>query len=183
MVSGFYCGTVMVHHSSRYQSVTIQSLNSGRYAYMPLYPNKCALPYKYLLLANVPGNPPSSLFSLFLFSCLEGARLSSREHRQRRNGVVAADARTFIENYDTSAPFSLSLLDAEDLADRVLVNSFILLFNAQRLRIFCFYFLKLYERFQRKILRPSVPWERECTLDSSQMVLLLEFYLQMDGKA
>lgn len=58
----------------------------------------------------------------------------------------------------------------------------ILLFNADRLRNYCAYFLKLYDRFQRRILCSSVPSERESVLDFSQMVLLLEFYLQMDGK-
>ena len=118
-----------------------------------------------------------------LFPCLEGARLSTREIRQRRSGVITADARKFLGNYDASVPFRICLRDAENLADRLRVDSLILLFNAERLQIFCVYFLKLYERFQRKILGSAVPQARELTLDSSQMVILLEFHLQMDGKA
>lgn len=68
------------------------------------------------------------------------------------------------------------------MADRVRVDSYILLFNAQRLRSICFYFLKLHERFHRQLVRSSLPWSDAPTLDSGQMVLLLEFYLQMDGK-
>ena len=118
-----------------------------------------------------------------LFPYIEGARLSTREIRQRRSGVITADARKFLANYDASAPFSICLRDAEDLADRLRVDSFILLFNVERLRIFCVYFLKLYERFERKFLHSPVPHERELALDSSQMAILLEFHLQMDGKA
>ena len=118
-----------------------------------------------------------------MFPYIEGARLSTREIRQRRSGVITADARKFLANYDASAPFSICLRDAEDLADRLRVDSFILLFNAERLRIFCVYFLKLYERFERKILHSPVPQERELALDSSQMAILVEFHLQMDGKA
>ena len=118
-----------------------------------------------------------------LFPYVEDARLSTPEIRQRRSGVITADARKFLAYYDASVPFSICLRDAEDLADRLRVESFILLFNAERLRIFCVHFLKLYERFERKILRSPVPKAREQTLDSRQMVLLLEFHLQMDGKA
>lgn len=116
------------------------------------------------------------------FLYVAGARLSTREIRQRRSGAITAHARKFLANYDASVPFSICLRDAEDLADRLMVDSFILLFNAERLRIFCVYFLKLYERFERKILRSPVPQARGLTLDSSQMLLLLEFHLQMDGK-
>ena len=108
------------------------------------------------------------------------SRLSSHEIRQRRNAVHTAEAQIVLENYDYSSQFSIGLRDIEALADRLLMEPVILLFNADRLRSYCVYFLQLYDRFQRRILCSSVPSERGSALDSSQMVLLLEFYLQMD---
>ena len=101
------------------------------------------------------------------------SRLSSHEIKQRRDGGHTAEAQIVLENYDYSSQFSIGLRDIEALADRLMMEPAILLFNADRLRSYCVYFLQLYDRFQRKILCRSVPSERGSALDSSQMVLLL----------
>ena len=96
--------------------------------------------------------------------------------------VIQQKLRWFCSTMTISSQFSIGRRDIDILANRLLMEPAILLFNADRLRNYCAYFLKLYDRFQRRILCGSVPSGRESALDSSQMVLLLEFYLQMDGK-
>ena len=101
--------------------------------------------------------------------------------RQRRDDAPTAEAQIVLESYDYSGQFSISLRDMEALADRLVMEPSILLFNADRLRSYCSFFLHLDDRFRQKILQDSVRTER--SLDSEQMTLLLEFYLQIDGKA
>ena len=102
---------------------------------------------------------------------------------QRQRFTFTSELHPILETYDPSEAFSISPEHAHPLADRLHVNLSILLFNAQRLRSHCVYFQHLFERFQRAILRPRLPGTaRERHLNSKQMALLLEFYLQMDGR-
>ena len=113
-----------------------------------------------------------------------GVLLSQRQLDRRQQVPNTVEAHTILDTYDGTDDFSISQQDALDLADRLHVDLSIILFNAQRLRSYCLYFLQLHERFRRKVLRslrPSIlPDAKQFT--SIQMSYLLEFYLQMDGK-
>lgn len=108
--------------------------------------------------------------------------LSTDELAQRQRMAFTSEIHPILETYDSSEEFSIFPEDAHPLADRLHVNLSVILVNAQRLRGHCRYFRHLSERFQREILRPSLPSTRERRLTSKQMVILLEFYLQIDSR-
>lgn len=79
-------------------------------------------------------------------------------------------------------PFCLSPIDVEELSTRLQVKESIIIYNADRLRVICLRLFGLYQYFRRKVLaRPDVAL-KEPTLNSKQMSLILEFFLQIDGK-
>ena len=90
-----------------------------------------------------------------------------------------------MNNYKYSDPdgFSLCEQDAEELATRLQVGKSIITFNADRLRGHCPYLLGLHEWFRRHILHRRDVALPEPTLNSKQMAIALEFYLQMDGQS
>lgn len=88
-----------------------------------------------------------------------------------------------MENYDYSnGGFSLSQQDAEELAARLHIGLSIITFNADQLRGICYYLLILHESFRRNVLEKRDSALQEPTLNSKQMAIALEFYLQIDGK-
>ncbi|CAF4965455.1 unnamed protein product, partial [Rotaria magnacalcarata] len=54
--------------------------------------------------------------------------------------------------------------------------------NANRLRVICDRLLELHEYFRRRVLAIQDVALSEPTLNSKQMSLILEFFLQIDGK-
>ncbi len=85
--------------------------------------------------------------------------------------------------YSNNEGFQLSEQDVEDLAGRLRVGKSIITFNADRLRGICYYLMALHESFRRKIHRYKRDVaSNELILNSKQMALVLEFYLQIDGQ-
>jgi len=110
-------------------------------------------------------------------------RLAPDEILQRHHGAYTSDALVMLNNYKYSDQdgFSLSQQDAEELAVRLKVGMSIITFNADRLRGICYSLLAFHESFRRNVLQKRDVALNEPTLNSKQMVIALEFYLQMDG--
>ena len=87
-----------------------------------------------------------------------------------------------MENYKYSDDFSISGIDARSLADRLRVDVSIITFNADLLRQHCYYFIELYVELQKTVLGERNIDLSGSTLDSKEMALALEYFLQMDGK-
>ena len=90
-----------------------------------------------------------------------------------------------MNNYDYAFNdgFSLSEQDVEELAARLQVGKSIITFTTQRLRGICYSLCVLHESFRRNILLKNDVALKEPTLNSKQMALALEFYLQIDGES
>jgi hypothetical protein len=86
-------------------------------------------------------------------------------------------------NYSDNDGFSLSEQDAEELATRLQVGKSIITFNATKLRGICSTMLTLHESFRRNVLWKNDVALNEPTLNSKQMAMALEFFLQIDGKS
>jgi hypothetical protein len=86
-------------------------------------------------------------------------------------------------NYSDNDGFSLSEQDAEELATRLQVGKSIITFNATKLRGNCSTLLTFHESFRRNILLINDFALSKPTLNSKQMAMALEFYLQIDGKS
>ena len=189
---------------NRYQAKTINNSNRTRLAYLPIFPTISMSPNDYLLLANVPGLyvnehryllaiVSSSIFcfvSFFLhFNVVViivllsiVTRLTSLELSERQHGADTLDALEMMNQYKyCNAAFSLSQQDADELASRLQVGKSIITFNADRLRGICHYFLGLHEFFRQNVLLDDNVALNEPTLNSKQMAIALEFYLQIDG--
>ena len=85
-------------------------------------------------------------------------------------------------NYSSIDEFHLSYDDAQEMAQRLQVDMPVIIFNAIRLRGHCHNLLSLHEYYRRNVLKQPDMIISEPVLSSKQMVLTLEFYLQMDGK-
>ncbi|CAF1583837.1 unnamed protein product, partial [Adineta steineri] len=104
------------------------------------------------------------------------------EIARRQHGADTVDAITLMNNYNYSDydGFSLSEQDAEELSKRLQIGKSIITFNANQIRGICYYFLELYKSFRKNILLQHDIALEEFILNSKQMVVLLEFYLQLD---
>jgi hypothetical protein len=124
-----------------------------------------------------------SLFFFFNYRLV--TRLSSHEIARRQEGLYNSDALQMMNNYEyfNHDGFILSQEDAEELAVRLRVDKSIITFNAERLRAMSCYFMALHELFRRNILEQRDIALKEPTLNSKQMAMALEFYLQIDGKS
>ena len=71
--------------------------------------------------------------------------------------------------------------DGKELATRLCVDLSIMTCNVERVRGICYSPLALHESFRRNILRKRDTALEEPVLDSNQMAVALEFYLQIDG--
>ncbi|CAF1551374.1 unnamed protein product, partial [Rotaria sp. Silwood1] len=136
---------------------------NGRYAYLPLFPTKSVGIDECLLLANV-----------------SISHLSSDEIIRREHGAYISDALMLMNTYNYGNSFSLLQEDVEQLAIRLKVGKAIITFNADRLRTICCTLLALHESFRRNILCMADVALQEPTLNSKQMAIALEFYLQID---
>ena len=108
-------------------------------------------------------------------------RLTSHELSRRQHGPYTLDALEMMNKYKYCNAFSLSQQDADELASRLQIGKSIITFNADRLRGICHYFLGLHEFFQQNVLLDDNVALNEPTLNSKQMAIALEFYLQIDG--
>ncbi|CAF4293323.1 unnamed protein product, partial [Rotaria sordida] len=85
-----------------------------------------------------------------------------------------------MNKYNYSDEFSLSEQDANELASRLQLGKSIITFNAQRFRTICYTLLAFHESFRRHVLCKRDVALKEPTLNSKQMAMALEFYLQID---
>lgn len=118
-------------------------------------------------------------------SCLV-ARLGPHQILRRQHGAYTSDALMLLNNYRYRLVegFTLSSFDIEELATRLRVGPSILTFNADRLRRHYHVFGALHEYFRKTVLEDNrYVVLKEGPLNSKQMALLLEFYLQIDGKS
>jgi hypothetical protein len=107
--------------------------------------------------------------------------LSSDERVLRRDGGFTHETLDILFNYDFTGQYAISLADCQALSDRLHVGMSIITFNAERIRSYCYYFHQLYEQFRNHLFStPDVVLEQP-SLNSSQMALALEFFLQVDG--
>ncbi|CAF5028498.1 unnamed protein product [Rotaria magnacalcarata] len=150
-----------------YQSTTVNSDNLTRYFYLPIFPPATSMinlgANDDLLLANVPNS-----------------HLVQNELLQRQQATQISDSSILNNIYDSREPFCLSSEDTKELSTRLQVSESIIICNANRLRVICERLLELRQYFRRKVLeRPDVALN-EPTLNSKQMSLILEFFLQID---
>lgn len=125
-------------------------------------------------------------FLFFFFKLSLVAHLGPREVLRRQHGANTSDAITLMHNYRYSflEGFMVSPSDLEDLATRLRVELSILTYNVDRLRSHCHIFGLLHESYRKTILEDSRHVVlRTGPLNSQQMALALEFYLQIDGKS
>ncbi|CAF5014661.1 unnamed protein product, partial [Rotaria sp. Silwood1] len=157
--------SVLTHHElSGCQPRTLPDKNNGRYAYLPIFPMGSVGVDNCLLLANVPE-----------------IRLTPQEMARRQHGAYTSEALRMMNTYKYIDTFSLSEQDAEELTLRLQVGQSIITFNADRLRCICGTLLTLHALFRRNDLCQGDVSLNEPTLNSKQMAMALEFYLQMDG--
>ena len=167
-----------------YQSKTLKEHNRSRCVYLPLFPTISYGPNDHLLLTNVPGSFDRVYLSLiFSFYCRLVTRLATHEILRREHGAYTSDALMLMNNYNYSTNDGFTLLeqDAKELAARLCVGPSIITFNAERLRGNCYSLLALHESFRRNILHKRDTALAEPVLNSKQMAVALEFYLQIDG--
>ncbi|CAF3296434.1 unnamed protein product, partial [Rotaria sp. Silwood2] len=150
-----------------YQSTTVNSDNLTRYFYLPIFPPKTSMiklgANDDLLLANVPNND-----------------LAQNQLLQRQQATQISDSLILNNIDDSREPFCLSSEDIKELSTRLQVNESIIICNANRLRAICDRLLELHEYFRRRVLAIQDVALNEPTLNSKQMSLILEFFLQID---
>lgn len=125
-----------------------------------------------------------SLFIAHTFSRLTlVARLSAREVEQRRHAGSTAYALQRLSEYSFRGEFSISESDAEALAARLHVHKSIVTYNAHRFRAYVFSLTDLRGWLRRQVLDDDrqTPVD-ESPISSPQVAIILEFYLQMDGR-
>ncbi|CAF2260402.1 unnamed protein product [Rotaria magnacalcarata] len=150
-----------------YRPTTVNSDNLTRYFYLPIFPPKTSMiklgANGDLLLANVPNS-----------------RLALNEQLQRQQATNLSDTSILNNMDDSREPFCLSAMDAKELSTRLQVNESIVTCNANRLRVICDRLIESHEYFRRKVLARKDVALNEPTLNSKQMSLILEFFLQID---
>ena len=99
---------------------------------------------------------------------------------QRRQAMNMDEQPLPIFDYDDSREFSIIPSDVQTLAHRLRVNTSIVTFNAHRLRSVCFEFLELHDKFRQEVVGRRDECLQESTLTSEEMLVALEFFLQMD---
>ena len=108
-------------------------------------------------------------------------RLSSYQRLQRQHAGSTSQALAFMEKYDSFRLFSIRPLDMKSLTERWHAPQSLITFNAARLANICHGFLKDYARFCKQLFHDEERAYRNLFIDSQQMCIALEFFLQMDG--
>ena len=178
---------MVTQQQQRYQSKTLQQQNSARYVYLPFFPFIVFGANASPLLANVPSTYCFLLQNSFFVCTLVVlvTRLTRQEITRRQQGASTAEAMTLMNKYKYSLedPFILSEKDAQDLATYLNVGLAIITFNAEQLRGICYRFLVLRETYRRDVIHLHDVDFKELTLNSQEMIIALEFFLQFDGKS
>ena len=121
-------------------------------------------------------SPPCSPHTSSSSCCLTlVARLSAREVEQRRHAGSTAYALQRLSEYSYRGEFSLSTSDTEALATKLHVHQSIVTYNAHRFRAQFFSVMDLRAWFRRRVVD-------EPQIISPQVAIILEFYLNMDGR-
>ena len=110
--------------------------------------------------------------------------LSPHELLRRQHGSYTLQTSSAMNTYNYASidGFHLSYDDAQQMAQRLRVDMSIIIFNVIRLRGHCHFLLTIHEYYRRNVLHQPDMIIKEPVLSSKQMVVALEFYLQMDGK-
>ena len=128
----------------------------------------------------------SSFYSIFSYDQLDRRLGPDQLRRRQQASATTSDASTsFNNNNDDNGrdPFCLSSEDVKELSTRLHVTESVIKCNADRLRPLCHLLLAVYETFQRNVLeREDITVGKNSVLNSKQISLLLEFFLQIDGK-
>nr|ACD54667.1 unknown [Adineta vaga] len=154
------------NNQQKYRPKTIKPCNLSRQIYLPIFPTKSYGQNNSLLLANVPG-----------------IHLSPAEKARRQHGADTKEALTMMKNYkysDGYEGFHLSEEHAKDLANRFQIGESIIIFNADRIRGICSVLFAFHEEFRLIILEKPNNTLNQTILNSKEMTILLEFYLQID---
>ena len=110
------------------------------------------------------------------------ARLSAREVEQRRHAGSTAHALQRLREYSYRGEFSISESDTEALAARLHVDKSIIVYNAKRFRAYVFFLTDLRGWWRRQVLDDERQPLAESPINSQQVALILELFLQMDGR-
>ena len=168
-----------------YPSKTINPSSMARYKHLPAFPTIDSTLREGHLLANVPrkDDHASSPCSLCIFSRLIlVARLSAREVDQRRHAGSTAHALQRLSEYSYRGEFSISESDTEALAARLHVDKSIIVYNARRFRAYVFFLTDLRGWWRRQVFDNERQTLAESPINSQQVTIILEFFLQMDGR-
>ena len=169
-----------------YRPYTLHRENERRRAFLPTFPSIFVdSPTTPLLLANVSGMTISrfdhdiTYFLCFFYVLVN--ELSSSEVARRQYGTYTVDPMEYHCNNDPLRDCPLFQEDAEELAQRLQVDMPIITFNACHFRRIIHYFLGLYKTFRLLTLcKVDVIWKKPI-LNSKEMAMALEFFLQFDG--
>ena len=150
-----------------YQSTTLRKFDTRRTDYLPMFPTIFSGRTEDLLLSNIPIQ-----------------RLEPHEILRRQHAAYTSDALMLMEKYYQDIdPFNISMEDIKELSQRFQVAESIITFNASRLCSICHRLLMLHESFRQRMLLEKDVALKEPTLNSKQMAIVLEFYLQIDSKS
>ncbi|CAF4688056.1 unnamed protein product, partial [Rotaria socialis] len=108
------------------------------------------------------------------------SHLAQNQLLQRQQATQISDSSILNNIDDSREPFCLSAIDIKELSTRLQVDESIIISNANRLRVICHRLLELHEYFRRRVLAIQDVALNEPTLNSKQMSLILEFFLQID---
>ena len=171
-----------------YQSTTSTSDKLKRSTFLPIFRPPTSIiklgVNDDLLLANVPSTYYlfNFVFNSYIYISIIDSHLAPQELLRRQQATNISETSIVTNIDDRHEPFCLSPKDIQELSTRLQVKESIITGNANRLRVICELLLALHEYFRRNILvRRDVALEHP-TLNSKQMSLLLEFFLQIDGK-
>ena len=109
-------------------------------------------------------------------------RLGPLELIRRQHGANTSEALMLMNKYEYGVAFALNEEDAQALATRLRVDMSIITFNANLLRGLISGTLIMRDSYRRRVLGKKDLGIREPTLNSKQMAIALEFFLQIDGR-
>ena len=110
-------------------------------------------------------------------------RLATHQAIQRQYSAYTEEAMAMVKDYKYGDVCALSETDAEEMARQLQVGISIVLFNADRFRGICCVLLAIRAVFQRDFLRKADVHLEAPTFNSKQMVMALEFFLQMESES
>ena len=100
---------------------------------------------------------------------------------RRQHGANTAEALKMMNKYEYGVAFALNEEDAQALATRLRVHLSIITFNANLLRGLISGMLIMRDAYRRHVLGHKDLGIKDPMLNSKQMAIALEFFLQIDG--